>query len=182
MKKTWVIVLSAFVLGGVVVLGGMTIYNSGVKSAEEKAQKEASEKAASEKKESQAKEDSMKKESEKAKKESEQEAAQAAAAESAKQAESAKKTLTFEQAVSILQSSEIKDSEKRDPKLTTMGADGSVMMSTYPGAKGENQFVVRQSDDGTYTVDATYGSLEGGSFSAFPDQSIYGPSHVTVAK
>lgn len=82
----------------------------------------------------------------------------------------------------MLQKSDIPDTEKNNPEVKQTNDDGSVMLSSYAGAKGENHFVVRPSSDGQITIEATYGTLDGGTFTPLEDQSQYGPSTVVVTK
>ena len=61
-------------------------------------------------------------------------------------------------------------------------ANGGFEMDTYPGAKGKDIFTLTPSSDGTVKITAVYGTLDGGSFTAFSDQSSYGPSSATVKR
>ena len=183
MKKVWIVIACVIGFGGGAALGGVALYNAGNNAANEKVQKAESEKVASEKD----KKESKKAASEKAKKESKKAASEKAkkeleeAAVSEKKAAEAVKSVSAEQAMSILQNSAIPASEKRDAQVRSTNTDGSVMLASYAGAKGENRFVVRAADDGSYTVDAVYGTLAGGAFAPFPNQSMYGPSQVVVS-
>lgn len=116
MKKLWIAVVGAFILGGAVVLGGVTVYNSGVKAAEEKAQKVASEKKSSEK----AKLDKAKKSSEKAKKESKKKASEKTKKESKKEP-SEKKSAEVTKPKSTLSERSVSQSNNTEELYTSDG-------------------------------------------------------------
>lgn len=61
-------------------------------------------------------------------------------------------------------------------------SNGGYVMITYPGAKGQDQFIITKTGKNKYHIEAKYGTLEGGSFKAFDDQSTYGPTSADVTK
>ncbi|WP_191667389.1 hypothetical protein [Limosilactobacillus walteri] len=57
-------------------------------------------------------------------------------------------------------------------------------MVTYPGAKGEDRFIVTKTEKNKYHIEAQYGSLNGGTYTQYEgkDTAQYGPSSADVTK
>ncbi|MCB6840199.1 hypothetical protein LIX87_04090 [Weissella viridescens] len=89
--------------------------------------------------------------------------------------------LTDAEALTLLKKSSIPETETRTAQVSQKNPDGSLLLVSYPGAKGENHFVLRPINDDQVKIDATYGTAQGG-FTPFEDQSQYGPSSVTVSR
>ncbi|RRG18075.1 hypothetical protein D3P96_03880 [Weissella viridescens] len=84
-------------------------------------------------------------------------------------------------ALSLLKNSSIPETETRTAQVAQTNPDGSMLLVSYPGAKGENHFILRPINGDQVKIDATYGSAQGG-FTPFENQSQYGPSSITVSR
>lgn len=94
--------------------------------------------------------------------------------------------LSFEDAAALIQKGGFTDFNYDSAKTMHDGSHptshGGYVMITYPGAKGQDQFTITKTGKNKYHIEAKYGTLEGGSFKAFDDQSTYGPTSADVTK
>ena len=94
--------------------------------------------------------------------------------------------MTFDQAAALIQKGGFTDFNYDSAKDFHDGShatsDGGYVMVTYPGAKGQDRFTITKKGNHKYHIDAVYGTLDGGSITAFDDQNSYGPSSADVAE
>ncbi|HJA47267.1 MAG TPA: DUF4767 domain-containing protein [Candidatus Limosilactobacillus excrementigallinarum] len=94
--------------------------------------------------------------------------------------------LSFEDAAALIQKGGFTDFNYDSAKTMHDGShptsNGGYVMITYPGAKGQDQFTITKTGKNKYHIEAKYGTLDGGSFKAFDDQSTYGPTSADVTK
>jgi hypothetical protein len=96
--------------------------------------------------------------------------------------------MTFDEAAELIQKGGFKDFNYDNAKSLHDGShstpDGGYVMITYPGAKGEDQFIITKTGKNKYHIEAKYGSAEGGSFTQYQgdDAEMYGPSSADVTK
>lgn len=94
--------------------------------------------------------------------------------------------MTFDQAASLIQKGGFSDFNYDSAKNFHDGShatsDGGYVMVTYPGAKGQDRFTITKKGAHKYHIEAVYGTLDGGNFTAFDDQSSYGPASADVTE
>lgn len=96
--------------------------------------------------------------------------------------------MTFDEAAELIQKGGFKDFNYDSAKEFHDGShstsDGGYVMITYPGAKGEDQFIITKTGKNKYHIEAKYGSAEGGSFTQYQgeDAEAYGPTSADVTK
>ena len=94
--------------------------------------------------------------------------------------------MTFDQAAALIQKGGFSDFNYDSAKDFHDGShatsDGGYVMVTYPGAKGQDKFTITKKGDHKYHIEAVYGTLDGGNFTAFDDQSSYGPTSADVTE
>ena len=91
--------------------------------------------------------------------------------------------MSFDTAAQILQKGGFNDFNYERDSQTHDGShatdNGGYLMITYPGARGQDHFIITKTGKNKYHVEAEYGSSDGG-FTKFPDQSSYGPTSADV--
>lgn len=93
--------------------------------------------------------------------------------------------IDWEEAASLLQNGGFSDFNYTNAKNFSDGShqldNGGFEMDTYPGAKGKDIFTLTPNSDGTVSITAIYGTLDGGSFHTFPENT-YGIPSATVQR
>lgn len=99
---------------------------------------------------------------------------------------SANSEMSFDEAANLIEKGGFTDFNFESAQSFHDGShptsNGGYVMITYPGAKGMDTFTITKVGENTYHIEAEYGSLDGGSYTKYPDDGTYGPSSADVTR
>lgn len=94
--------------------------------------------------------------------------------------------MSFDEAASLIEKGGFTDFNLESAQNFHDGShptsNGGYVMITYPGAKGMDTFTITKISENKYHIDAEYGSLDGGTYTKYPDDGTFGPSSADVTK
>lgn len=95
------------------------------------------------------------------------------------------KQITWDEAARLLQKGGFTDFHEASARDFSEGSheldNGGFEMDTYPGVKGKDVFVLTPHANGTVSITAEYGTLDGG-YHLLPQQETYGPASRTIQR